>query len=186
MTRLRRLRLLSGLRTGSSCRNCRRTCRRRPRCTRREREGRGTRGRLAGVGRRGRGGDIVECMHGDFLYGIIASQPAAVTARVLFPCRYLAASLERRSDSNRLPSPRHVPPRQAPSRLARQSPRVPPAPLTLPLQSCNFNQDYSCIAVGHKKGYTILNCDPFGKVHSNSTSSVSRGAGNGQADGCTR
>ena len=35
-------------------------------------------------------------------------------------------------------------------------------------QSCNFNQDFSCIAVGHKKGYTILNCDPFGKVHSKS------------------
>ncbi|ORX37706.1 WD40-repeat-containing domain protein [Kockovaella imperatae] len=34
------------------------------------------------------------------------------------------------------------------------------------LLSCNFNQDFSCIAVGHKKGYTILNCDPFGKVHS--------------------
>lgn len=36
-------------------------------------------------------------------------------------------------------------------------------------QCCNFNQDFSCIAVGHKKGYTILNCDPFGKVHSKST-----------------
>ncbi|KAK1923607.1 putative autophagy-related protein 18 [Papiliotrema laurentii] len=34
------------------------------------------------------------------------------------------------------------------------------------LLSCNFNQDFSCVAVGHKKGYTILNCDPFGKVHS--------------------
>ncbi|WVQ79169.1 hypothetical protein IAT38_001265 [Cryptococcus sp. DSM 104549] len=34
------------------------------------------------------------------------------------------------------------------------------------LLCCNFNQDFSCIAVGHKKGYTILNCDPFGKVHS--------------------
>ncbi|GMK55001.1 hypothetical protein CspeluHIS016_0200570 [Cutaneotrichosporon spelunceum] len=34
------------------------------------------------------------------------------------------------------------------------------------LLSCNFNQDFSCIAIGHKKGYTILNCDPFGKVHS--------------------
>ncbi|OWZ42760.1 autophagy-like protein 18 Atg18 [Cryptococcus neoformans c8] len=44
------------------------------------------------------------------------------------------------------------------SRLAKRHPD---------LLSCNFNQDYSCIAVGHKKGYTILNCDPFGKVHSN-------------------
>ncbi|TYJ57794.1 hypothetical protein B9479_001404 [Cryptococcus floricola] len=34
------------------------------------------------------------------------------------------------------------------------------------LLCCNFNQDFSCVAVGHKKGYTILNCDPFGKVHS--------------------
>lgn len=39
-------------------------------------------------------------------------------------------------------------------------------------QCCSFNQDYSCIAVGHKKGYTILNCDPFGKVHSKSAWSI--------------
>ncbi|KGB77897.2 autophagy-like protein 18 Atg18 [Cryptococcus deuterogattii R265] len=44
------------------------------------------------------------------------------------------------------------------SRLAKRHPD---------LLSCNFNQDYSCIAVGHRKGYTILNCDPFGKVHAN-------------------
>ncbi|KAL7425149.1 autophagy protein [Cryptotrichosporon argae] len=31
---------------------------------------------------------------------------------------------------------------------------------------CNFNQDFTCIAAGHKKGYTILNCDPYGKIHS--------------------
>ena len=40
----------------------------------------------------------------------------------------------------------------------------------LTTQCCSFNQDFSCIAVGHKKGYTILNCDPFGKVHSKSES----------------
>ncbi|EIW71497.1 hypothetical protein TREMEDRAFT_71180 [Tremella mesenterica DSM 1558] len=36
------------------------------------------------------------------------------------------------------------------------------------LLCCNFNQDFSCVAVGHKKGYTILNCDPYGKVHQKS------------------
>lgn len=131
MTRLRRLRLLSGLRTGSSCRNCLPTCRRRPRCTRREREGRGTRGRLAGVGRRGRGGDIVECMHGDFLYGIIASQPAAVTARVLFPCRYLAASLERRFQQTPPPPPPCPASPSAIQTCSSVSPR-PPSPADSP------------------------------------------------------
>lgn len=116
MTRLRRLRLLSGLRTGSSCRNCRRTCRRRPRCTRREREGRGTRGRLAGVGRRGRGGDIVECMHGDFLYGIIASQPAAGAAR---PCCSLAVISQRHLNVDLIPTDSPPP---AMSRLAKRHP----------------------------------------------------------------
>ncbi|KIO18292.1 hypothetical protein M407DRAFT_84119 [Tulasnella calospora MUT 4182] len=29
----------------------------------------------------------------------------------------------------------------------------------------NFNQDYTCISVGTKKGYSITNCDPFGKVY---------------------
>ncbi|KAI6131455.1 WD40 repeat-like protein [Pisolithus croceorrhizus] len=29
----------------------------------------------------------------------------------------------------------------------------------------NFNQDYSCISVGTRKGYSITNCDPFGRVY---------------------
>ncbi|CDZ98524.1 wd40 repeat-like protein [Phaffia rhodozyma] len=29
-----------------------------------------------------------------------------------------------------------------------------------------FNQDYSCISIGTKNGYTIINCDPYGKIHS--------------------
>ncbi|KIJ15193.1 hypothetical protein PAXINDRAFT_169336 [Paxillus involutus ATCC 200175] len=29
----------------------------------------------------------------------------------------------------------------------------------------NFNQDYSCISVGTRKGYNITNCDPFGRVY---------------------
>ncbi|KDN34813.1 hypothetical protein RSAG8_12111, partial [Rhizoctonia solani AG-8 WAC10335] len=29
----------------------------------------------------------------------------------------------------------------------------------------NFNQDFSCISVGTKKGYSIANCDPFGRVY---------------------
>ncbi|KAF8503884.1 WD40 repeat-like protein [Hysterangium stoloniferum] len=28
----------------------------------------------------------------------------------------------------------------------------------------NFNQDFSCISVGTRKGYSITNCDPFGRV----------------------
>ncbi|KAL1742468.1 WD40-repeat-containing domain protein [Schizophyllum fasciatum] len=29
----------------------------------------------------------------------------------------------------------------------------------------NFNQDFSCISVGTRKGYQITNCDPFGRVY---------------------
>ncbi|KAJ2931073.1 hypothetical protein H1R20_g5985, partial [Candolleomyces eurysporus] len=29
----------------------------------------------------------------------------------------------------------------------------------------NFNQDFSCISIGTKKGYSITNCDPFGRVY---------------------
>ncbi|KAF9008265.1 hypothetical protein BDQ17DRAFT_142029 [Cyathus striatus] len=29
----------------------------------------------------------------------------------------------------------------------------------------NFNQDFSCISVGTRKGYCITNCDPFGRVY---------------------
>ncbi|CAE6412639.1 unnamed protein product, partial [Rhizoctonia solani] len=32
----------------------------------------------------------------------------------------------------------------------------------------NFNQDFSCISVGTKKGYSITNCDPFGRVYTKS------------------
>ncbi|GJJ10717.1 autophagy protein [Clathrus columnatus] len=28
----------------------------------------------------------------------------------------------------------------------------------------NFNQDFSCISVGTRKGYSVTNCDPFGRV----------------------
>ncbi|KAK9457279.1 WD40-repeat-containing domain protein [Dipodascopsis uninucleata] len=31
------------------------------------------------------------------------------------------------------------------------------------LNFVNFNQDFSCISVGTKRGYKIYNCDPFGK-----------------------
>ncbi|KJA13208.1 hypothetical protein HYPSUDRAFT_49986 [Hypholoma sublateritium FD-334 SS-4] len=29
----------------------------------------------------------------------------------------------------------------------------------------NFNQDFSCISVGTPKGYSVTNCDPFGRVY---------------------
>ncbi|TEB26283.1 WD40 repeat-like protein [Coprinellus micaceus] len=29
----------------------------------------------------------------------------------------------------------------------------------------NFNQDFSCISIGTKRGYSITNCDPFGRVY---------------------
>ncbi|KAL0957945.1 hypothetical protein HGRIS_000126 [Hohenbuehelia grisea] len=29
----------------------------------------------------------------------------------------------------------------------------------------NFNQDYTCVSVGTRKGYSITNCDPFGRVY---------------------
>ncbi|KDQ53744.1 hypothetical protein JAAARDRAFT_136709 [Jaapia argillacea MUCL 33604] len=29
----------------------------------------------------------------------------------------------------------------------------------------NFNQDFTCISVGTKRGYSITNCDPFGRVY---------------------
>ncbi|KAJ7648112.1 WD40 repeat-like protein [Roridomyces roridus] len=32
----------------------------------------------------------------------------------------------------------------------------------------NFNQDYSCVSVGTRKGYSITNCDPFGRVYTQS------------------
>ncbi|KAF8172667.1 WD40 repeat-like protein [Pholiota molesta] len=28
----------------------------------------------------------------------------------------------------------------------------------------NFNQDFSCISVGTRKGYSVTNCDPFGRM----------------------
>lgn len=51
------------------------------------------------------------------------------------------------------------------------------------LLSVNFNQDASCISTGTRKGYTITNCDPFGKVYGKSEywvgSSGMRGGGRG-------
>ncbi|KAI0026830.1 WD40 repeat-like protein [Vararia minispora EC-137] len=29
----------------------------------------------------------------------------------------------------------------------------------------NFNQDFTCVSVGTRKGYSITNCDPFGRVY---------------------
>ncbi|GAA5912117.1 hypothetical protein JCM5296_000801 [Sporobolomyces johnsonii] len=41
------------------------------------------------------------------------------------------------------------------------------------LLSVAFNQDHSCIATGTRKGYTITNCDPFGKVYGRSDGATS-------------
>ncbi|GAA5983754.1 hypothetical protein JCM10908_005911 [Rhodotorula pacifica] len=37
----------------------------------------------------------------------------------------------------------------------------------------SFNQDSTCIATGTRKGYTITNCDPFGKVYGRSDGATS-------------
>lgn len=122
MTRLRQLHLLSGLLTGSSCPNCPPTSRTRPWSTRREREGRGRRGRLAGAGRRGStGGDIVElyaCRR--FCTGLLRCVCGCVTAggecrsRLLFTCRYLSQAAFHLATS--------PPPSPAMSRLAKRHP----------------------------------------------------------------
>ncbi|PWN24754.1 WD40 repeat-like protein [Jaminaea rosea] len=41
------------------------------------------------------------------------------------------------------------------------------------LLSVNFNQDASCVAVGTRTGYSITNCEPFGKVYSKNVGPVS-------------
>ncbi|CAO1622484.1 unnamed protein product [Sympodiomycopsis kandeliae] len=41
------------------------------------------------------------------------------------------------------------------------------------LLSVNFNQDASCVAVGTRSGYSITNCEPFGKVYSKNVGPVS-------------
>ncbi|SNX86499.1 related to ATG18 - Phosphatidylinositol 3,5-bisphosphate-binding protein [Melanopsichium pennsylvanicum] len=41
------------------------------------------------------------------------------------------------------------------------------------LLSVNFNQDHSCIAVGTRDGYSITNCEPFGRVYTNSSGPTS-------------
>ncbi|GAA5967556.1 hypothetical protein JCM11641_005692 [Rhodosporidiobolus odoratus] len=41
------------------------------------------------------------------------------------------------------------------------------------LLSVSFNQDATCIATGTRKGYTITNCDPFGKVYGQTDGSTS-------------
>ncbi|KAL8293453.1 hypothetical protein RQP46_000154 [Phenoliferia psychrophenolica] len=41
------------------------------------------------------------------------------------------------------------------------------------LLSVNFNQDSTCISTGTRKGYTITNCDPFGKVYGKSDGATS-------------
>lgn len=37
------------------------------------------------------------------------------------------------------------------------------------LLSVNFNQDHSCVAVGTRDGYSITNCEPFGRVYTNNS-----------------
>ncbi|GAA5893737.1 phosphoinositide binding protein ATG18 [Sporobolomyces salmoneus] len=41
------------------------------------------------------------------------------------------------------------------------------------LLSVAFNQDQSCIATGTRKGYTITNCEPFGKVYARTDGATS-------------
>jgi autophagy-related protein 18 len=46
--------------------------------------------------------------------------------------------------------------------------RAPPAKTSQDLLSVSFNQDGSCLSVGTRKGYSIANVEPFGKVYSKS------------------
>ncbi|ORY52828.1 WD40 repeat-like protein [Leucosporidium creatinivorum] len=41
------------------------------------------------------------------------------------------------------------------------------------LLAVNFNQDHTCISTGTRRGYTITNCDPFGKVYGKSDGATS-------------
>lgn len=41
------------------------------------------------------------------------------------------------------------------------------------LLSVNFNQDHSCVAVGTRDGYSITNCEPFGRVYTNASGPTS-------------
>ncbi|CBQ69348.1 related to ATG18-Phosphatidylinositol 3,5-bisphosphate-binding protein [Sporisorium reilianum SRZ2] len=41
------------------------------------------------------------------------------------------------------------------------------------LLSVNFNQDHSCVAVGTRDGYSITNCEPFGRVYTNNSGPTS-------------
>ncbi|WFD32734.1 pre-rRNA processing protein [Malassezia sp. CBS 17886] len=40
-----------------------------------------------------------------------------------------------------------------------------PAVSSRELLSANFNQDFSCVAIGTRSGYSITNCEPFGRVY---------------------
>lgn len=46
--------------------------------------------------------------------------------------------------------------------------RAAPSKASQELLSVSFNQDGSCVSVGTRKGYSIANVDPFGKVYSKS------------------
>ncbi|GAK68242.1 WD40 repeat-like protein [Moesziomyces antarcticus] len=48
-----------------------------------------------------------------------------------------------------------------------------PARASNALLSVNFNQDHSCIAVGTRDGYSITNCEPFGRVYTNQSGATS-------------
>jgi len=48
-------------------------------------------------------------------------------------------------------------------------------PATSPeLLSANFNQDFSCVAVGTRSGYAITNCEPFGRIYTKRTCTGAR------------
>lgn len=50
---------------------------------------------------------------------------------------------------------------------------TPPNKATNALLSVNFNQDHSCIAVGTPTGYSITNCEPFGRVYTSNSGPTS-------------
>lgn len=52
--------------------------------------------------------------------------------------------------------------------MSRSATAAAPAKTSQDLLSVSFNQDGSCLSIGTKRGYSIANVEPFGKVYTKS------------------